>query len=66
MTLVAIAGLVALNLLLLAAGSGVLWATCGWDSWLELARLAGVAYLAGVATVGVLLVLELTAGIPFG
>ncbi|MGZ4398228.1 MAG: hypothetical protein ACXVZ1_07390 [Gaiellaceae bacterium] len=66
MTLVAIAGLVALNLLLLAAGSGVLWATCGWDSWLELARLAGVAYLAGVATVGVLLVLELTAGISFG
>jgi hypothetical protein len=66
MTIAAIAGLFALNLLLLLAGAGVLSAARGWSSWVEFGRLAGLAYLAGAATVGVLLALELMAGVPFG
>jgi hypothetical protein len=61
----AIAGVVGLNLLLLVAGSGALWGVRGWKAWSELARLAGLAYLLGVASVGVLLVNELVLGIPF-
>jgi hypothetical protein len=66
MTLHAIAGLLALDVLLLAAGCGMLWAARGWSSWLELLRLAGLAYLLGVAAVGTLLVLELIVAIRFG
>jgi hypothetical protein len=61
----AIVGLVGFNLLLLIAGSGALWGVRGWEAWSELARLAGLAYLLGVACVGVLLVNELVLGIPF-
>jgi hypothetical protein len=41
----------------------VLWGLRGWRAWDELARLAGVAYLLGVATFGVVVVLELVVGV---
>lgn len=66
MSVHAIAGLVVLNLLLLVAGAGALWAIRGWGSWIEFVRLAGLAYLLGVAVVGTVLVLELTIRVPFG
>ena len=61
-----IAGLFALNLLLLAVGVTILYALRGWVSWTELARLSGVAYMFGVAATSVLWVFELIVGISFG
>ena len=61
-----IAGLFALNLLLLAVGVTILYALRGWVSWTELARLSGVAYMFGVAATSVVWVFELIVGIPFG
>ena len=65
MTVRAIFGLVAFNLLLLVCGASVLWLARGWRTWLELARLGGLAYLTGVAAVGVVWTLLLVVGIPF-
>lgn len=64
MTLRAIAGLVALNAFVVAVGAGVLWGLRGWRSWGELLRLAGVAYLLGVAGLFIALTFELVVGIP--
>lgn len=63
-----LAGLLALNALFLVAGSGLLWGVRGWRAWSEWLRLAGVAYLIGVAVVGiaatVLLVLGVAPTVP--
>jgi len=61
----ALAGLVLLNVLFLVSGAGLLWFLRGWETWVDLARLAGLAYLAGVATVGSAWVLLLILGVPF-
>ncbi len=66
MTAHAIAGLFALNLLILAAGVPVLWAVVGLRHRRDVVRLAGVAYMLGLVVVGSVLVLELVVGIPFG
>lgn len=60
----ALVGLVVLNLLLLASGTGLLWLLRGFDTWLELGRLVGLAYVLGVVTVGSLWTLLLIAGVP--
>lgn len=65
MTIRALSGIVAFNLLVLVCGASVLWLARGWRTWLELARLGGLAYLAGVAAVGVVWTLLLVAGVPF-
>jgi hypothetical protein len=65
-TVRALAGLAALNALVLGAGIGLLWGIRGWRSWVELARLVGLAYMLGVAGVGSVLVLVLVLGVPFG
>jgi hypothetical protein len=65
MTFHALAGLVALNALLLVSGGALLWLARGWRTWLELARLGGLAYLSGVAACGSVWTLLLVAGIPF-
>jgi hypothetical protein len=62
----ALAGVTALNLLILVAGSTLLWAIRGWRSWGDVARLAGFAYLTGLAVVSTVLVIELTFAVPFG
>jgi hypothetical protein len=59
----AIAGLVALNLVLLAVGSAGLYALRGFRSWNEVLRLGGVAYMLGVATTGIVFVFELVIGL---
>ena len=61
----ALTGLLILNLLFLASGLGLLWFLRGWDTWVELGRLAGLAYVVGVVTVGSLWTLLLIAGVPF-
>jgi hypothetical protein len=66
LSLHAIAGLAVFNLLLLGAGACLLWAIGGWHTWSELLRLAGLAYMVGLATVAVVLVIELVVGVPFG
>jgi hypothetical protein len=66
MTIRAIAGLVVLNLFVLGVGGGVLWGIRGWRTWTELVRLCGVAYYLGIASLFVVLTLELVVGIPFG
>jgi len=66
MTLRSLLGLAVGNLVVLGAGSCLLWGARGLRSWVELARLSGLAYLIGVAALGVALTVELVAGIPFG
>jgi len=65
LTVHALAGLALLNLLYLASGAGLLWFVRGWESWVDLARLAGLAYLTGVAGVGSVWTLLLILGMPF-
>jgi hypothetical protein len=65
-TIRAIGGLVVLNLFVLATGAGVLWGLRGWRWWTEFVRLAGVAYLLGLAALMVLMELELVLGLPLG
>jgi len=62
----AIAGLAALNLAFLGPGMAALWAMRGFRSWSEVVRLAGLAYLLGLAGFGVVWTELLVAGIPFG
>ena len=65
MTVRSLFGLALLNVFALGVGMGVLWGLRGWRSWWELARLAGFAYMLGVAALGVALALGLVVGIPF-
>jgi hypothetical protein len=65
MSVGAIAGLAALNLTLLIVGAAALYALRGLRSWNEAVRLAGVAYMLGVALCGVVFVFELVVGLPF-
>jgi len=66
MTVRAIAGLVVLNLVILGVGASVLWGIRGWRWWSAFLRLAGLAYLVGVASLTILLTLEVVLRIPFG
>jgi hypothetical protein len=61
----ALLGLALFNGFLLAAGAGMLWGLRGWRDWLELARLSGLAYMLGVAGLGITLSVALPLGIPF-
>jgi hypothetical protein len=63
MSLGAIFGLVALNLWLLAVGLAVLFGLRGWSDWVEVGRLLGLAYMAGVASMGITWVYQLILGI---
>jgi hypothetical protein len=65
MTTHAIAGVVGLSLLYLMLGLAVLWALRPWESWLELLRHSGLAYLIGVAVFGCTWTLLLVLGRPF-
>jgi hypothetical protein len=62
----AILGLVALNAWFLAVGVVVLFAARGFGSWGDLVRLSGVAYLLGIASLGITWVWELTVGLRMG
>jgi len=44
-------GVVALNLLFLVAGSGILWGIRGWSTWREYGALGGIAYMSGLSAV---------------
>ena len=66
MTAPALAGLLALNALYLLSGWALIWLVRGFATWLEVARLAGLALLTGVAAIGVLWSLLLIVGVPFG
>jgi hypothetical protein len=58
-----LAGLIGLNLYLLAVGVAVLFGIRSWESWRELLRLSGFAYMLGVAAIGVVLIIELVLGL---
>ena len=64
MTLRAIGGLATYNILVFGVGSGLLWGLGGWRFWSDLFRLAGVAYLLGLATMMITLTLALVVGLP--
>lgn len=61
-----LAGMCAAQALFLVAGLGVVGALRGWRTWSELLRLGGLAYLLGVAAVGVEATLVLIAGAGIG
>lgn len=65
MSIRSLLGLALLNAFLLGVGAALLWGLRGWRSWAELARLSGLAYMLGVAGLGVAFTLELVSGIPF-
>jgi len=65
LTVRSLLGLVLLNTFAFGVGAGLLWGLRGWRTWWELARLIGVAYMLGVAGLGVALTLVLVSGIPF-
>ena len=66
MTVRALLGLALANLVVLATGCCLLWAVRGLRSCAELARLSGLAYVIGVAALGVVFSIELVLGVPFG
>jgi 4-amino-4-deoxy-L-arabinose transferase-like glycosyltransferase len=66
MTLRAIVGLVVLHAFFLGVGAALLWGLRGWRVWTDFVRLAGLAYLLGVAGVVTVLTLAIVVGIPFG
>ena len=65
MTVRALVGLTAFNLFLLGVGITALASLRGWRTWVDLVRISGLAYLLGVALVGVTLSIELVLGVPF-
>jgi hypothetical protein len=65
MSIGAILGLLALNAWLLCVGLAVVYGARGWRGPHELVRLGGVAYLAGVAAMGIVWTLQLIVGIRF-
>ena len=65
MTVRALVGLTAFNLFLLGVGITALASLRGWRTWRDLVRIGGLAYLIGVALVGVTLSIELVLGVPF-
>ena len=65
MTVRALAGLAVFNGFLVVVGAAALAALRGWRSWYELVRTAGLAYMLGVALVGVALSVTLVLGVPF-
>ena len=64
MTVRAIGGLFAFNLALFGAGTVVLWGLGAVRFWTSVVRLAGVAYLLGLAAFMTVLTLELVVGVP--
>lgn len=64
MTIRAITGLAVFNLAVLGVGAGVLWGFGALRWWTDLVRLAGVAYLLGLASLMILLTFELVLGVP--
>ncbi len=66
MTVRAILALTLLNAAYLGVGESLLWSLRGFRSWSELVRLAGLAYLLGVAAFGIIWTELLVVGIPFG
>ncbi|HJS50221.1 MAG TPA: hypothetical protein VJ745_07835 [Gaiellaceae bacterium] len=61
----ALGGLAVLNALFLASGIAVLWLVRGLETWADVARLAGLAYISGVVAIGSLWTLALIVGVPF-
>ncbi len=66
MTIRAIAGLLALNGAFAVMGTTVVWAFRGFALWTDVLRLAGLGYLVGVASFGVVWTQLLVVGVPFG
>lgn len=66
MTAGAILGLAAVNGAYAVLGVTLLWAIRGLARWTDVLRLAGVGYLLGVASFGVVWTQLLIVGVPFG
>jgi hypothetical protein len=65
MSIGSLLGLVWLNALFLVGGLALLWWIRGFATWSEVARLAGLAYIGGVAVVGTTWTLLVIVGVPF-
>lgn len=65
MTVRAIVGLVVLNLAILGFGTVLVWGLTGWRRPAQLARLAGLSYLLGLAALEILATVLLVLGVPF-
>jgi hypothetical protein len=64
LTVRAIGGLVLFNVAILGVGSALLWGLAAYRWLTDVVRLAGVAYFVGLASVIVVLSLELVIGVP--
>ena len=65
MTVRALLGLALANVVALGVGTCLLWGVRGLRSWAEVAQLSGLAYMLGVAGLGVAFSIELVLGVPF-
>ena len=65
MTFNALAGLAVLNLVFLVVGLALLWLLRGFETWREVGRLGGLAYLTGVAALGSTWTLLVLIEVPF-
>ena len=61
----ALAAVAALNALYLAAGGSFLWVTRGADTWIDVVRHLGLAYVVGLALTGLVWNFGLILGAPF-
>ena len=66
MTVRALLGLAALNGAYAVLGVTLLWALRGLPRWADVLRLAGLGYLLGLATFGIVWTQLLVVGVPFG
>lgn len=64
MSVESLLGLAGLNAFYLVAGLALLWWIRGWTTWSDVARLAGLAYIGGVAAVGTTWTLLVIVGVP--
>lgn len=65
MTLREVAGLAAVNVLILGIGMGAVWMSRGLATWSEVLQTAGLSYFVGLSAYFVLMSAALIAGAPF-
>lgn len=66
MTPEALAGLTGVNVLYLLVGTTLLWGLGALETWGATIRLAGLGYVLGVASLGILWTIAVVVGAPFG
>lgn len=65
MTLSSSVGLAAVNILIVAVGMSILWMCCGWRTWGDVLRAAGLGFFVGLSALIVVLTAAIVIGVAF-